>query len=288
MPETNETSAEDYDWGAVLNPEQESTEETETEETETEAEGDETEADVEEESEEEEEADEETDSESEEDEEAEEETEEVNPLAAINDNLKKAVDAERAKRKARDVELKEIKAELELASNDSEADKTLESVLKQLKDQDLLEYVKVDKPKKRDPEVQALLDSQKQAREQERIKGLVTDMQQEVATRLPEFSAIDSTSNEQAQILGKLILTSVEVGNMDMEDAVGNALTDLNTLLETNVKSFKQKRQPKVKPTKKTKTATRVKKAPTSKAKKFNDGDVDGFFNDVGGKLLGE
>ena len=226
------------------------------------------------------------DDEPEDDEEEEEKDEEDDPFKAVNDNLKKAVQAERTKRKEAAAKVSELEKLLAIASQGTPAEKQLKTLKERIKEHELEDVFEIEDVVERDPEVQALLDEKAKQMEAEKLTKTVQEMQTEVSARVAEFPEIDTTSEVQGNILGQLIMTAVQVGNKDIESAVEESLTALNTLLESKVESFKKTRQPVVKPRKKNKTVMKA-KTPSSKSK-FDKGDTDGFFRDIGARLSGE
>jgi len=227
------------------------------------------------------------------DEEAEEEgttddvDEQVATLEVEKANLNKALHSEREKRKLATTRVQELEQQIQTESSNSYKEQ-LDKVLEQIKELDLEDVIKVEKPQSLDPRIQALLKQQEAVEANTVRMQRVGEMQTEVAAKLPLFKNIDPTSSQQGEILGRMIMASVAEGS-DMEEAVQASLETLSTMLGTTTKVAKKARTPVVKPrVKPVKASTHAKKRTSPMKKSIADGDFKGLFAQMGKDMAGE
>lgn len=248
----------------------------------------------EEESEEESEGSEEEGSEEEEQEEEEEEGEEdstdwegmVATLQSERENINHALTAERTKRKEATDRSKQLELELGVAKNNSYKEQ-LEKVEAKIKELDLSDVIKIEKPQEIDPRIQILLDQQELSLSQGKVAEVVAQMQTTVTERVSKYSNIDVKSTKQGTILGQMIMSSIN-GGIDVSDAVDSALESLNSLLENTTTKAKKARTPVVKAkTKPIKAATRTKRKVSPQRKAIASGDFSELFKQMGEEMSG-
>lgn len=243
--------------------EEETTEESEEESEESEEEPDESE---------------ESDDESEE---PDEEEEESNPVA---ENLKKALHAERAKRKeATDLAQKTQESMEAVLNEGNQYKQAYEAVIASLKENDLegvVEVPSVDTPS------QEVLEARKMKQEQEsneNIKKFYDFVKTEATSLAPDYNEIDLSNGEHGTALTQIITAAV-VNGVEKDAAVAESMKVLNTIIANAKKEALKNRQPAVKPKPKPKARTK-KSAPSSRKEMARKGDVDGFFRDLGKQL---
>jgi len=195
----------------------------------------------------------------------------------VSENLKKAMQSEREKRKDATRQLNDAKTQQQFSDNRADlAEERLSKVVEQIRELGLEETITVPEEQKLDPRVEALLQqqqSQAQAQQQQQFLG---EMQQAVSSKVGDYSNIDTKVEAQGSILARMILADVGTGRHDSVDAAADAaLKELNTLLDTTVSTYKKKRQPAVKPKRKVRSATkaRVNKEPQT---------IKGIFDQLG------
>jgi hypothetical protein len=217
------------------------------------------------------------DSDVEEEEEATEEEDE-SPLKEVNDNLKKAVTAERTKRKEATDRASQLEQEIALLKGSSSGD-DYTALVAQIKELGLEDVLDVKEKQSLDPRVQKMLDAQEQQRQQSEQTAnrdtFNTNMQADVKAKVGSFKNIDAKDNSQGEALANMIIAGVVQGG-ELEDVVDSSLKMLDALLGANLK----KRQPAVTPKRKVKAATKT----TASAKqrqtktKQNAGNFDDVF----------
>jgi len=205
------------------------------------------------------ESEEETDVEDEEEvseEESDEESEDEEKLSTVNDNLNIALKEERTLRKESQAEIEGLTKSKELlqqVADDAEAQ--IKSVMEQLEELDLADLVKVEG--KVDPKVRELLrekETQEQHKaNQESIDDFNKEMVSEANTLAADFNNIDLKSSEHGTILQNIIYMNAMNG-MNVEDAVKDAMTRLDSVLGSTLK----RRTPPVKPRKKLKSVSKT------------------------------
>lgn len=197
-------------------------------------------------------------SEEESDEESEEseEPEDEEKLSTVNDNLNIALKEERTLRKESQAEIEGLTKSKELlqqVADDAEAQ--IKSVMEQLEELDLADLVKVEG--KVDPKVRELLrekETQEQHKaNQESIDDFNKEMVSEANTLAADFNNIDLKSSEHGTILQNIIYMNAMNG-MNVEDAVKDAMTRLDSVLGSTLK----RRTPPVKPRKKLKSVSKT------------------------------
>jgi len=221
--------------------------------------------------------------ESEDEEESEEEVEEEpDPVAEKAANLERALQSERERRKEATQKYNQALSELQAAKAAAESEKArLAEIMEQIKENDLEDVIEIDEPKV-DPRIEQLL----REREQQMF---VAQMQSEVAKRVGDYKNIDVKSDKQGNILARMIMSNVNLGQ-SIDEATESALSELNEFLGNTVSSAKKTREAPVKPKRKIKTAVKPKKgSPRSEAlkKAMKTGDTTPLFEDVASKLFG-
>jgi len=223
-----------------------------------------------------------------EEEEAEEEEDSSNSqLEEVAANLKKAMQSERSKRKAATEKVAELEGQLELLKA-NKTDSNYDALIDQIKELGLEDVLDIKEEAKLDPRVQEYLDAQEQAKAQEaqaeQLKEFQENMRTDVKAKVGQYKNIDTSSPEQGQVLASLIVASVVQG-AELDDAVDSSLKSFNAILGAG-----NKRQPKVKPRQKVKSATKTTQGANvrKQQKQAQNGDFRAMFDKIGKDLAHE
>mgnify|MGYP000412551297 CR=1 FL=1 len=201
-------------------------------------------------------------------------------------NLKKAVHAERTKRKEATELATQYAEQVTLAQNDAtaanEAYLKLVEVIKDNGLEDLVEVPKIE------PVSQEVLEARQMKAEKEQqavLDKFYTDAKLEAESLAPEFKNVDLNDAEQGAYLTELI--TMNGYKMPTGEAVKAAMETMDKLIATVTEKQKKARQPAVKVKTKQKARTR-KASPSSTQQKVKDGDFRGVFDAIGKRMSGE
>ena len=187
-----------------------------------------------------------------------------------------ALHKERERRKEVQQNLSQIDGQLSEANElVGKYEASLESVKAQLKELDLLDVVKLDEPKRLDPEVLQVRQAQAQQEQQNMIMKSVSDIRDEAAGFVDEYPLIDGDDAGVAEIVVGLSLANMAFG-MEQEESVHHAMQLLNGSLSKGYKSSVRKARPA--PRRSAKASVRKRQAPSVKVEK---GNVSGFFKQM-------
>lgn len=229
--------------------------------------------------------------ESEDSDESEEEPDEEEPdeeeLSVINENLNKALHAEREKRKrmaemAQTNEGRAAQAETR-ASVIEEAFTKLKEEIKSLDMEDIISIPEVDELT---PEAAQKRQEEAAKQNQEMIESFYKEAREEANSQVADFKHIDSTNQEQGEILHYLVTALALAGN-DTPTAVKTAMGYLDKVIGATAERARKTRQPVAKPKSKPKARTK-KNTNSSFDSKVKSGDLDGAFNDIAKRLAGQ
>jgi len=157
---------------------------------------------------------------------------------------------------------------------------TIANIEKQLKELDLDDVIKLDRPQALSPEMLEMKAKQQQIEQQQQLENATASLRQEAAGLLNEYPMIDGNSAEQAEVIITNALASIMLG-ADPEDALHHSMKVMNDSLSSVKKAAIRKR----KPVKKASSQRSVKrKAPARR--KPTAGNVSGVFNDIAGNHL--
>ena len=190
---------------------------------------------------------------------------EYEKLSKISENFKRAFQEERTLRQEAQAEIDDMRKSKELlqqAADDAEAE--LESIMEQLKELELDDLVKV--KGKTDPKVRELMREKEQRKQQEesakQIEEFNKKMVSNATTLAPDFNNVDLQNSDHGIILQNMIYMNAMSG-MDVEEAVKDAMSRLDSVLGTTLK----KRTPPVKPKRKLKAVSKTTKSTKSLSK---------------------
>lgn len=245
----------------------------------------ETEEEVEEEAEAEETEEGEPEEESPEEEKEEEKEEEEEKPNAVAENLKKALHAERAKRKEAAENMARLQQQIQNMSAESgQYKQAYDAVLASIKEYGLEDVVKVPKVEELSPEVLEARQIKQQKEVQENIKKFYDDVRVEATSLAPDYSNVNLSNAEHGTALTQIITAAV-VNGMDKEAAVAEGLKVLDSIIATAKKEALQSRQPAVKPKSKPKART---KQPSVSTRDVSSAEgIDKLFASMGKKFAG-
>lgn len=202
-------------------------------------------------------------------------------LSRINENLNKALHAEREKRK-RIAELAQ-EADNKVAMAEAKATGIEEAFAKladQIKDLDMQDIIDI-------PEVAELSTEDVKKRQedvakhnQQMIDNFYTEAREEASSLVADFKNIDSSNQEQGEILHYLVTALALAGN-DTPTAVKLAMERLDKVIGATTERARKTRQPVAKP--KSKPKARVKKTGNQSKPK----DINSVFDDIAKRMAG-
>ena len=229
----------------------------------------------------EEESDDEPDEEETEEDDEEDKEEESNPVA---ENLKKALHAERTKRKEATEAYANLQAHAQATLDQGNQYKqAYDSVIASLKEnglEDLVELPQVESPS---PEVLEARQMKQAQEQQAQVQKFYEFVRTEATSVSPEYTNVD-LSNEEHGVALTQIITAAVVSGVSQEQAVADGMKVLNSLIANAKKEALKNRQPAVKP--KSKPKARTKQASSSsRSEMIKKGDFDSLFASMGKQM---
>ena len=219
--------------------------------------------------------DEESDESDEEEDDAEEE-EQPNPVA---DNLKKALHAERAKRKEAAEQLSQMGQHVETVVAQAEQyGQAYEAIVASLKENGLEDLVDVPKVQEVSPEVLEARRMKQEQANQENVTKFYDYVRTEATSLAPDYKNVDLSNNDHGTLLTQVITAAV-VSGIDREAAIAEGMSVVDRVVANAKKEALKSRQPAVKPKSKPNARTKQSKGSNSIKSSIRSGNTDDVFS---------
>jgi len=217
--------------------------------------------------------------------EEEEKPKEEDKSSEVAENLKKALHAERAKRKEQSENVANLQKQLQALNAESGSYKeAYETGIASIKEYGLQDVVKIPAKAEINPEILEARKIKQQAETQENVKKFYDFVRNEATSVSPEYSNVNLSNPEHGTALTQIITAAV-VNGVDRETAVMEGMKVLNSIIATAKKEALKARQPAVTP--KAKPKARTKQSSSSSVDKTSPDGMAKLFASMGKQMAG-
>lgn len=215
----------------------------------------------------------------------EEKPKEEDKSSEVAENLKKALHAERAKRKEAAENVAKLNQQIQTMNQENSSYKeAYETVIASIKEYGLEDVIKLPAKAEINPEVLEARKIKQQQETQENVKKFYDFVRNEATSVAPEYTNVNLSNPEHGTALTQIITAAV-VNGVDRETAVAEGMKVLNSIIATAKKEALKSRQPAVTPTAKPKA--RTKQSASASVDKTSPEGINKLFASMGKRMAG-